>query len=149
MKKLTENMMVQMEDGSEMSLADLGAKIEKDQDDRLKSISENLPEHPAPGPVIEIEGTRYSLERERDGAGDSGPMLTPFDWDTRKAVGKNGTIQIGLGVKCGSLMARTFGSDWWLTTPVTEIIAQGKNDDGEGSWVQFRTGNSVYTVRGF
>jgi len=139
---------VRLTDGTVTTLAEIGEKLLKDQDDQLKAISEHLPEHPAPGEIFEIEGHRYSLVRERDGAGDSGPMLMPFDWSKRAEVGKNGTIQIGLGVKCGSIYGRTFSNqDWWLTTPVTEIIEQGKDKDG--SWVKFRTGNSVYTVRGF
>lgn len=123
--------------------------VVKEQDDVLKEINEALPPKPAVGETIELEGGRFSLVRDRDGAGDSGPLLIPFDWDQRKEVGKNGTIQIGYGVKCGSIYARTFGSDWWLTTPVTEIIERGKNENGEGEYVKFRTGNSTYTVRSF
>lgn len=94
--------------------------------------------------VIKIKGGRYSIERVRDGAGDSGMMLQPWDWTTNKPHGENGTIVLGYGVKCGSIYARTMqAQDWWLTTPILEVLEKADDD----SWVKVRTENSVYLIR--
>ena len=102
---------------------------------------------------IELPRGRYSLRRDRDGAGDSGPMLMTFDWDQRKDC-EQGVIEVGKGVKCGSLYARSYsGQDWWLTTPVTEIIdAIRVYNEESKEWedhIRFKTGNSLYTLKCF
>ena len=141
--KKNDDMKVTLEDGTETTLSAMAEAFHKAQDDQLKAISENLPAPTQEGEIIKLKPGRYSLVRDRDGAGDSGHMLVPFNWDTRKEVGENGTLQVGMGLKCGSMYARTFGSDWWLTTPITEILERSETK------VRFRTGNSTYTVESF
>lgn len=97
----------------------------------------------------------YSLRRERDGAGDSGPMLEtykcfkndygfwePFrneDGSLEKRTGEK--PQIGDCVRVGSYIARTFAmQDYWTTTPVEEILETTEDS------VKFRTTNSIYTL---
>jgi hypothetical protein len=78
----------------------------------------------------------YSLHRESDGAGDTGPMSlalkdTEIIYDARPTVGYH--------MRVGSSYARTYSSqDYWTTTPVIEIIEDTPNR------VYFRTRNSVY-----
>ena len=88
---------------------------------------------------------RYSLSRTRDGAGDSGMMLRSLDPKTGNQAGEFGDIVVGHVIQCGTQFARTFGSDWWMTTPVTEIISV--NEDK--TEVVFKTGNSEYKARSF
>lgn len=87
----------------------------------------------------------YSLERERDGVGDSGMWLEAFDWDNQTAEHEQGVLEIGKGCRCGSHYARTMQQqDWWLTTPIAEFL-EISEDQTE---IKFRTENgSVYTVR--
>ena len=93
---------------------------------------------------VKLNGGRYSLYRERDGAGDSGMMLEAIDPDTGEVV-SHGEIIIGHSIKCGSPLARTFGSDWWITTPVTEILEVNE----EKTEARVKTGNSIYKVKAF
>ncbi len=96
--------------------------------------------------TIKIKGSRFSVSRESDGAGDSGPMLVPFDRVTWKEIGENGTIEIGKSIRCGSVHARTMqAQDYWTTTDVCEVLERADDD----SWVKVKTANSVYTIRGF
>lgn len=51
----------------------------------------------------------------------------------------NARPRVGVAMRVGSIVGRTFGhQDWWQTTYITEII----EDDGDT--VRFRTGNSEY-----
>ena len=96
---------------------------------------------------VVLKKGRYHLRRKRDGQGDSGPALSCFDWDKREDLDGNGELRVGFGVKCGSIMARMFGSDWWLTTPIDKIISVKENDKGEIVEAEFVTVNgSKYTV---
>lgn len=101
---------------------------------------------------VVLKPGRFSIQRERDGAGDSGPMWRLFDYDKSvEAVdyfwiedAEPGEIRIGCGIRCGSINGRSFsGQDWWQTTGVTEILEV--NDDK--TEVKFKTGNSIYTAR--
>lgn len=93
----------------------------------------------------------YSLRRTRDGAGDSGLMslalIPTFDHDTGKVLSvetiDNGRPQIGAVMRVGSHYARTFGTDWWQTTPITAILEERVEEDGT-EYVRFKTGNSEY-----
>lgn len=87
-------------------------------------------------------GTRYTLSRDRDGAGDSGLFLVAYDWNSRKEVEANCLI-IGMGVKCGAHYARSYvGQDWWLTTPIKEFTKITEKE------VKFITENgSHYTLK--
>lgn len=77
------------------------------------------------------------------------PMLVPVDLDTGKE-GESGLIEVGKSIKCGSYFARSYSyQDWWMTTPVTAIYDY-EEDAVEGtSSCKVKTGNSVYTCRGF
>lgn len=106
---------------------------------------------------IELKkGARYSLRRERDGAGDSGPMLVPVYWkevtqddgtkDYEMEFGERGTIQVGAAVRVGSITARSYQyQDWWQTTAITEILERNEDD----TYIKFKTGNSVYELKVF
>ena len=104
---------------------------------------------------VVLKPGKYSLQRERDSAGDSGPRLSSMKgpegkellyYDDLELVGENGEIRVGCRVECGSLTARSYsGQDFWLTTPVTEILEV--NDDK--TEVKFKTGNSTYIARSF
>lgn len=98
----------------------------------------------------------YSLRRTRDGAGDSGLMslalIPTFDHDTGKVLSvetiDNGRPQIGAAMRVGSHYARTFGTDWWQTTPITAILEEQIEEDGT-EYVRFKTGNSEYEWKKF
>ena len=85
------------------------------------------------------------LIRESDGAGDSGARSQAIQWK------ENGTFDrvvsdrpvVGCSMLVGSVTARSYSTqDYWLTTPVTEILEE-KEEDGQ-LYVRFKTGNSVY-----
>ena len=95
---------------------------------------------------VKLEGSRFGISRERDGAGDSGMMLSSLDPEQGyKPVGDNGEIRVGCRIKCGTPYARTFGQGWWMTTVVTEILEVSE----DRTFVRFKTGNSIYQARGF
>lgn len=82
-----------------------------------------------------------TLRRTRDGAGDSGARVEAISWNEdgtfKEVVGNRPTI--GCSLLVGSVTARSYsGQDYWLTTPVTEIL-----EEREG-YVKFSTGNSEY-----
>jgi len=55
---------------------------------------------------------------------------------------------LGAAMRVGSLTARSYSSqDWWMTTPITEIISDVNTD--EGRTVTFKTGNSEYVWKDF
>lgn len=90
---------------------------------------------------------RYSLTRDRDGKGDSGMMFRSINPETGEQEGEAGDIIVGCCIQCGTPFARTFGQDWWLTTPVTEILSC--EEEGESKVVKFKTRNSNYTAKTF
>jgi hypothetical protein len=56
---------------------------------------------------------------------------------------------VGCSVLVGSVTARSYSSqDYWLTTVVTEILEERRTEDGYMELVRFKTGNSVYELRG-
>ncbi len=84
----------------------------------------------------------YSLVRSGDGAGDSGLMSESIEWkeDGQHIITDNSRPILGQSMRVGSFLARTYSAqDWWLTTPVSEILEDNGNE------VIFKTGNSVYT----
>lgn len=93
--------------------------------------------------------TRYSLIRESDGAGDSGPMCQILDEESYQPIPNETYPRVGCGVRVGSPYGRTYSAqDYWQTTPITEIIEESIND--EGYWtVKFKTKNSIYTWKEF
>lgn len=62
-----------------------------------------------------------------------------------KVVGHVPTV--GCSMLVGSVTARSYSAqDYWLTTKVTEILEEKKNDDGTYEYVRFRTENSEYEI---
>lgn len=102
---------------------------------------------------VKLVGSRYSLRRVSDGAGDSGMAWDVFDYDKTIENGEyvfledaKGLIRVGCGIRCGSISARSYShQDWWQCSPVTEILEV--ND--EKTWVKFKTKNSVYIAESF
>lgn len=104
---------------------------------------------------IKLKPGKYSLKRERDGAGDSGPSFMSlkepegkegYYYDELKKVGDFGEIHVGCRIECGSITGRSYSAqDYWLTSHVTEILEVA--DDN--SWVRFKTGNSTYKAESF
>lgn len=93
----------------------------------------------------------YSLTRTSDGAGDSGNMSTAYyipEGESEPVVEQNAKPRVGVVMRVGSHTSRTFGSDWWQTTPVTEILEEHTDDEGD-QWVRFRTQNSEYVWKEF
>ena len=93
--------------------------------------------------------TNYSLVRERDGVGDSGPMCEILDAESYKPIPNEIYPKVGCGVRVGSYTARTYvGQDWWQTSPITEILQEYINDEGYTT-IKFKTKNSVYIWKEF
>jgi hypothetical protein len=86
-----------------------------------------------------------TLRRVRDNAGDTGALTESISWNpdgSFKEVAGHRPM-VGCSIMVGSLTARSYsGSDYWLTTPVTEILEEIKND--ETDYVRFQTENSEY-----
>lgn len=92
---------------------------------------------------------RYSLIRERDGVGDSGPMCHILDAESWTPIEGETYPRVGCGVRVGSYYARSYsGQDWWQTTPITEILEDSVDTEGYRT-VKFKTRNSVYTWKEF
>ena len=87
------------------------------------------------------------LRRVQDGMGDSGASVQAIEWNedgTFKKVVDNVPV-VGCSLLVGSVSARTYSDqDYWLTTPVTEILEEVHTD--EGLYFRFRTGNSTYEL---
>jgi len=81
---------------------------------------------------------RFSLRRLSDNAGDSGPMSAILDRESYTPIEGEYRPRVGCGVRVGSFYARTFASDWWQTSPVTEILEETED------YVKFRTRSSIY-----
>lgn len=107
----------------------------------------------------QLSGGRFSLFRERDNRGDSGPSWSLFDADaTIKSKqyqwvndARPGEVRIGCGIRVGSLTARTYSAqDWWQCSGVSEILETSEVDEnGEYEWIRFKTNKSTYKVEGF
>lgn len=55
---------------------------------------------------------------------------------------------VGCSLLVGSVTARTYSSqDYWLTTKVTEILEERRDEKGYLEFVKFRTENSLYEIR--
>ena len=82
----------------------------------------------------------YSLRRERDGAGDSGPASTIYWIEDNKIKHENfAKPRVGCVVEVGSLTGRSYAAqDYWRTTMITEILEETE------SRVRFKTKNSTY-----
>jgi hypothetical protein len=81
------------------------------------------------------------LRRISDGRGDEGARSEAISWTEegkfKEIVGRRPTV--GCSMLVGSVTARTYhDQDYWLTTPVTEILEERED------YVRFKTGNSEY-----
>jgi hypothetical protein len=94
----------------------------------------------------------YALQEDGsyiEGKGDSGPMSVALQTDltTNKFTGfvkYNAEPEVGCCMKVGSPYSRSYSSqDWWMTTPVTEIVSREELEDGTVI-VVFKTKNSTY-----
>lgn len=93
--------------------------------------------------------TKYSLVRESDGRGDSGPMCQILDEEGYHPIPGETYPKVGCGVRVGSYYARTFSmQDWWQTSPVVEILQETVDDFGFWT-VRFKTKNSIYVWKEF
>lgn len=84
------------------------------------------------------------LTRDRDGEGHYGCVLDALDLDGTTPGGKivGHEPMIGYCFKISTMTAGMFSTrDWWMTTPVTEIISSTED------MVIFKTGNSTYTLQ--
>jgi len=102
----------------------------------------------------------YSMYRTKDGMGDAGPMSMAFIpiRDEKGELVKieeehNARPRVGVAMRVGSMMARSFHhQDWWQTTPITEITDEWEDTDEFGEvtkCVRFKTGNSTYVWKEF
>jgi len=102
---------------------------------------------------VTLKPGRYSLARESDNAGDSGPAWGCYKG--KESIAENeyvwvknaaGLIKVGCGIRVGSITARSYShQDWWQCSPVTEILEV--NEDN--TRVKFKTSNSVYVAKSF
>lgn len=62
---------------------------------------------------------------------------------------KGGTPTVGCSMLVGSVTARSYSSqDYWLTTPITEIIELRKDENNLIEYCRFKTQNSEYELIG-
>jgi hypothetical protein len=83
-----------------------------------------------------------------EGKGDAGPMSAAHkvskDGKSFVGVKYNAEPEVGCCMQVGTPFARSFSSqDWWMTTPVTEIVSRDVAEDGTVT-VVFKTKNSTY-----
>jgi hypothetical protein len=81
---------------------------------------------------------------------DQGQRVEAIAWNedgTFKEV--TGSVPvIGCSVLVGSVTARSYSyQDYWLTTKVTEILEEEKDEDGMYLRIKFKTENSIYELR--
>ena len=73
---------------------------------------------------------------------EGGSLCESIAWNEdgtfKEVVGSKPVV--GCSMKVGSPFARTYGNDWWLTTPVTKIIEE------TDKFCIFETENSTYKV---
>lgn len=88
--------------------------------------------------------TKYSLYREDESFGDSGPMCEILDSESYKPIKGEYYPRVGCGVRVESFHGRTYSNqDWWQTSLVTEILEESVDDKGHRT-MKFKTRNSVY-----
>ncbi len=85
-----------------------------------------------------------NLRRLRDSAGNTGEPVISIAWN------KNKTFKEIVGdrpiVGNSFLVGSNSGTDFWLTTEVTEILEEQTNDEGQLTYVKFKTKNSEYEL---
>jgi len=81
-----------------------------------------------------------TLIRDRDGEGYHGSNVQAIEFPGGKVVGHK--PMVGYCLKVGTMTAGMFSSrDWWMTTPIVEIISETKDE------IKFKTENSYYTFK--
>lgn len=102
---------------------------------------------PVAGTKLKESAMPYSLYREGDNAGDSGQLSRRLWPDGHED--KDPTPIVGASLMVGSMYARTYElQDYWVTTPVTEIVLVYEND-GETEIIFKTRSGSVYHWRHF
>ena len=97
---------------------------------------------------IKLAPSRYVLSRDSDGSGASGLMLQAIEYN---GPTENNAIRVGSLCCVGSPYVSTYAKDdYWMTTPVTEILSyvfhyDDENESTHGT-VRFKTRNSLYTL---
>jgi hypothetical protein len=89
------------------------------------------------------------LERLSDGEGFSGSIVESISWNEDGSFKEvTGSVpQVGESVKVGTATAGMFTNrDYWMTTPIIEIVKVEKNKEGKYEYMMFRTENSVYEI---
>jgi hypothetical protein len=86
-----------------------------------------------------------TIRRIKDGKGDQGARSEAIKWNEdgtfKEVIDSKPTI--GCSMLVGSVTARSYSKqDYWLTTEVTEILEEIKNDDT--FYIRFKTRNSEY-----
>ncbi len=81
---------------------------------------------------------------------ESGMRVQAIAWNedgTFKEVTDHKPV-VGCSLLVGSVTARSYSSqDYWLTTKVTEILEEKKDEEGHLELVRFKTQNSEYVLR--
>ncbi len=89
------------------------------------------------------------LVRVGDGEGHYGSMIESIAWNEEGTLKEiTGSVPtVGESMRVGSPFAGTYSTrDWWMTTEITEILEEKKNEEGKLEYVKFKTGNSVYEL---
>ncbi len=87
----------------------------------------------------------FHIKRLHDGVHESGGASQAIAWKEDRSFDKvvAHVPTVGCSMLVGSVTARSFSDrDYWLTTPVVEILEEINNDDVH--YVRFRTENSEY-----
>jgi len=89
------------------------------------------------------------LRRMRDGEGFAGSLVESIAWNEdgsfKEVTGSKPTV--GESVRVGTMTAGTYTNrDWWMTTPITLILEERKNEEGKLEYVKFETENSTYEM---
>jgi len=89
------------------------------------------------------------LKRVSDGEGCRGSLVEAIAWNEDGSFKEvvAGYPVVGCSVKVGSIIAGTYSTrDYWLTTEVTEILEERKDEEGKYEYVKFATENSIYEI---
>ena len=89
------------------------------------------------------------LRRLSDGKGHNGGIVKAISWNEDGSFKEvvAGHPVVGCSLMVESATAGMFtNQDHWLTTVVTEILEERKNEEGLYEYVKFKTENSVYEI---
>lgn len=81
---------------------------------------------------------------------DAGKRIQAIAWNedrTFKEVVSNEPT-VGCSLLIGSITARSYSdNDYWLTTPITEILEEERDEDDDVIAIRFKTENSEYLLQ--